>query len=109
MNFDDYQEQIAQFAIYPEAGTGSKLELSYLALGLGGETGEVLEKVKKLIRGDGVFEPAEVAKELGDVLWYLSRLADAINLPLEHIAINNINKLTSRKQRGVLSGNGDNR
>lgn len=108
MLLNTYQDHIAHFAIYPEANTGSNVELSYLALGLGGETGEVLEKIKKLIR-DGVINHAEVAKEMGDVLWYLSRLASAINYDMDEIAQINIDKLTSRKERNVLAGSGDNR
>jgi NTP pyrophosphatase (non-canonical NTP hydrolase) len=108
MRLNDYQERIAEFAIYPEANTGSTTELSYLALGLGGESGEVLEKTKKLIR-DGKFDKVEVAKELGDVLWYLARYASAIGVSLNDIAETNVTKLASRKQRNVLTGSGDNR
>lgn len=108
MRLNDYQDRIAEFAIYPEANTGSKTELSYLALGLGGESGEVLEKTKKLIR-DGKFDKMEVAKELGDVLWYLARYASAIGVTLNDIAETNVNKLASRKERNVLAGSGDNR
>lgn len=108
MQLDEYQSEIKQFAIYPDANTGSNVELSYLALGLGGETGEVLEKVKKLIR-DGKFDKAEVAKELGDVLWYLARMCSAIGYPLDTVAQMNVRKLSSRKERNVLQGSGDNR
>lgn len=108
MQFNEYQEKIAEFAIYPDADTGSEKELSYLALGLVGEAGEIAEKTKKLIR-DGVFYPSEVGKELGDVLWYLARYASALGVSLNDITQENINKLTSRKERGVLKGSGDNR
>lgn len=108
MQINDYQNRIAEFAIYPEANTGSTTELSYLALGLGGEAGEVLEKTKKLIR-DGKFDHVEVAKELGDVLWYLARYASAIGATLNDIAELNVTKLESRKTRNVLGGSGDNR
>ena len=106
--FDLYQKDVSQFAIYPDANTGSNLELSYLALGLGGESGEVLEKIKKLIR-DGNFNPEEVAKEIGDVLWYASRLCNAIGYEFGEVANMNYNKLKSRQERNVLKGNGDNR
>lgn len=108
IEMNQYQDDISDFALYPDAGTGSNLELSYLALGLGGETGEVLEKTKKLLR-DNKFDKAEVAKELGDVLWYLARYADAIGYPLSVIADMNYAKLSSRQARGVLQGSGDNR
>jgi NTP pyrophosphatase (non-canonical NTP hydrolase) len=48
-------------------------------------------------------------KELGDVLWYLTALAEDFALTLEDIAYTNVNKLESRAQRGVISGSGDNR
>ncbi len=108
LEMNQYQNDIEQFAVYPDAGKGTDLELSYLALGLGGEAGEVLEKVKKKLR-DNKFDKAEVAKELGDVLWYLARLADSIGYPLSVIADINFDKLSSRKDRGVLQGSGDNR
>lgn len=108
MYINQYHEAIREFAIYPDSDTGSTRELSYLALGLGGESGEVLEKTKKLIR-DNKFDREEVAKELGDVLWYLARYANAIGYDLDTIAQMNIDKLESRKARHVLGGSGDNR
>lgn len=108
MNFDDYQSLTKTTAIYPDVGTGSNTELSYLALGLMGEAGEVAEKIKKKIR-DGKFDERETAKELGDVLWYAARLAAALNCDFSEVAKINIDKLFSRKERGVLQGSGDNR
>lgn len=80
----------------------------YYALGLGGEVGEVLEKVKKCHR-DGVLDVRQLELELGDVMWYLSRLANFHGLTLRGIIAANIEKLSSRRDRGVLHGNGDNR
>ena len=45
--------------------------------------------------------------ELGDVIWYLSQVATELNLNLDDIASDNLVKLFSRKERGVLHGNGD--
>ncbi len=85
----------------------------YPTLGLSGETGEIAEKVKKIIRDDqGVITDEkrdQIAKEAGDVLWYLSQLATEIDYSLEDIAQMNLDKLASRAARGVLSGSGDNR
>ncbi len=50
-----------------------------------------------------------MAKELGDVLWYVAQLASELELDLDTIAQANLNKLLSRQQRGVLSGSGDDR
>lgn len=108
MNFDDYESFVYNFAIYPGKDTGSKDALAYTALGLVGEAGEYSEKVKKLLR-DGVFDKVAAAKELGDVLWYLTRAANELDFGLKDIAELNIEKLTSRKERGVLQGSGDER
>ena len=106
MNFNDYQDQVSKTAIY-------KHEIIYPALGLANEAGEVLGKIKKVLRdNDGEFTPEkreEIGKEFGDVLWYISALARDLNLSLDAIAQQNLNKLNSRLSRGVLGGSGDNR
>lgn len=111
MDFDHYQRVAASTAVYP--GKGEIAGLSYTALGLNGEAGEVAEKVKKLLRdGDGEITPvkaAEIAMELGDVLWYVARAASELGYSLDSIAMFNVEKLQDRKDRGVLQGSGDNR
>lgn len=108
MQFKEYEEQIKQFAIYPEAGTGSVLALAYTALGLTGEAGEYSEKVKKFVR-DGVLNRPLAAKELGDVLWYVTASANELGYSLVDIAEINLVKLYDRKKRDVLGGSGDER
>ena len=108
MKFKEYEEIINKFATYPEAGKGTTLALAYCALGLTGESGEYAEKVKKLIR-DGKLDKPLAAKELGDVLWYLTRSANELGYTLTDIAEINLVKLTSRQERGVLQGSGDER
>lgn len=105
MNFDEYQQIAKSTAIYPV-----KSKLIYPALGLAGEAGEVAEKIKKKIR-DGETDnfEQELAKELGDVLWYISAIASDLGYDLSLIAQMNINKLQSRQQRNTLQGSGDNR
>ena len=106
MNFKEYQERANATAIYD-----TKFSILYPTLGLTGEAGEVADKVKKIIR-DGksiVNERVEIAKELGDVLWYLAAVARDIGVTLEDVAQMNVEKLESRKERGTLQGNGDNR
>jgi NTP pyrophosphatase (non-canonical NTP hydrolase) len=87
--------------------------LAYPALGLAGEAGEVAEQIKKSIRDDGgeVTEErlAAIAKELGDVMWYVAQLATELGLELDEIAGLNLEKLRSRQLRGVLAGSGDDR
>ena len=78
LSFTDYQIKARSFAFYSD-------KLVYPALGLCGEAGEVAEKVKKFLR-DGTLDDREVAKELGDVLWYLSNLAEDLGYDLMEIA-----------------------
>ena len=103
MEFKDYQIRAKTTAIYPR-----EMELVYPALGLAGETGEAVEKIKKYVR-DGELSKKDLMLELGDVLWYLSNLASDAGILLEDIATENIKKLISRKERNVLHGEGDNR
>jgi NTP pyrophosphatase (non-canonical NTP hydrolase) len=112
MNFNDYQKEAISFAIYPKSKEWD-LPL-YPALGLAGEAGEVAEKIKKLMRDTDAKiltedQKREIAKELGDVLWYVANLAADIDYDLEEIAGMNIEKLQSRKERNALKGSGDNR
>lgn len=109
MHLSDYQQRSRATAVYPDAGDN----LTYPALGLCGEAGECAEKVKKAIRDDGGAlteeRRAALAAELGDVLWYAAQLATEAGLDLDEIAEDNLAKLLSRRQRGVLQGSGDSR
>ena len=102
MTFDEYQEFARSTAIYPTA-----CKVTYPTLGLCGEAGEVAEKVKKHMR-DGK-SLVGVGLELGDVLWYISALADDLGVTLEEVAQANVDKLRSRMERGKIGGSGDNR
>ncbi len=109
---DNYQRWARTTAVYPDALTGNVEELMYLSLGLAGEAGEIANKIKKLWR-DGPDYNLEtgrkLADELGDVAWYLARLADALNEDMSKVFRQNRLKLTSRKERGTLQGSGDKR
>jgi NTP pyrophosphatase (non-canonical NTP hydrolase) len=108
MDLSEYQRQSRRTAEYPRDAW-----LAYPALGLAGEAGEVAEHAKKAIRDDGgkigEERKAAMAKELGDVLWYVAQLASELGLDLDEIAKQNLEKLFSRQARGVLSGSGDDR
>jgi NTP pyrophosphatase (non-canonical NTP hydrolase) len=78
-------------------------------LGLVGEAGEVAEKIKKLIRDDTRFSNAEIIKELGDVVFYVTALANYYGSTLDDVLETNVEKLNSREERGTLGGSGDNR
>jgi NTP pyrophosphatase (non-canonical NTP hydrolase) len=109
MDLRDYQRESRATAVYPGAGEN----LTYPALGLCGEAGEVAEKVKKLLRDDGGVlteeRRAALAGELGDVLWYLAQVATEARLDLAEVAGDNLAKLRSRQERQVLRGSGDDR
>tara|TARA_Y100001968_G_C19042476_1_gene565198 strand:- start:292 stop:621 length:330 start_codon:yes stop_codon:yes gene_type:complete len=109
MDLNDYQRESRETALYPQVGSNA----IYPTLGLVGEAGEVADKVKKILRDrDGVFdeESKEAIKfELGDVLWYLSQLSSELGFELKDVAQANLDKLSSRKNRGTIQGSGDNR
>ena len=122
MTFNEYQAKASTTAMYlnkikelnPDLPDDvlSILGLSYASLGLG-ESGEVQGKVKKIIRDSGgvITEEAkkEISKELGDILWYVSAVCGELGIEMDQVAEQNIEKLFSRKERGVITGNGDNR
>ncbi len=109
MEFKEYQKKSRETAIYPEKDNN----FIYPTLGLAGESGEIAEKIKKILRDNNgkISEEArkEMTKELGDVLWYLSQLSTELSISLEEVASLNIEKLISRKKRNKLHGSGDNR
>ncbi|HEX5307830.1 MAG TPA: nucleoside triphosphate pyrophosphohydrolase family protein [Solirubrobacteraceae bacterium] len=108
MDLSEYQRLSRRTAEYPREAW-----LAYPALGLAGEAGEVAEHAKKAIRDDGGTVSEErksaMAKELGDVLWYVAQIATELGLDLDAVAEQNLQKLLSRQQRGALSGSGDDR
>jgi NTP pyrophosphatase (non-canonical NTP hydrolase) len=108
LELSEYQRLSRRTAEYPREHW-----LTYPALGLAGEAGEVAEHAKKTLRDDeGIISDerrAAMSKELGDVLWYVAQLASELELELDDVASENLQKLFSRQRRGVLSGSGDNR
>ena len=101
MNFEEYQKEAKQTALYP-----NRLKnLEYPTLGLAGEAGEVANIVKKIQRdfGGEITDEirAKLKDELGDVLWYISACADELNLTLTEIAEFNVQKLASRHNRNT--------
>jgi NTP pyrophosphatase (non-canonical NTP hydrolase) len=117
MNFNEYQNNITKFCKYPQ-----KTELfhpkgyevpTYPFFELAGEVGEVCEKVKKISRdkkGTMSYEDIDILKkELGDVLFALSRISTHLGINLEDVADSNVAKLQSRLDRDKIHGSGDNR
>lgn len=109
MNLNDYQ----QAALRTAAPKDKKDEIFHLVLGLVGEAGEIAEKAKKIVRDNNsdfsALDTEDLIKELGDVLWYVTVLADHFDITLEEVAEKNIAKLASRQQRGLIGGSGDDR
>jgi NTP pyrophosphatase (non-canonical NTP hydrolase) len=105
-NFSDYTNEIIRISNSYLISEENKL--SVYALGLAGETGEVCELLKKYIR-DGVLDEESLAKELGDVLAYLTLIANSFGFTLEEIAKINLSKLAKRESKGTLHGSGNNR
>ena len=110
MDFKEYQQEARKFAIYKD-------KVTYPALGLASEAGEVCGKIKKVLRDtEGIStlinkydRVEEIKAELGDVLWYIANLASDLEISLEHIADENLAKLQSRRNRDKIQGSGDNR
>ncbi len=70
------------------------------ALGLAGESGEVADLVKKAYFQGHAIDREHIAKELGDILWYIAEAATAIDYQLDDIAQMNIDKLLARYPDG---------
>lgn len=109
MYFDDYQDRAMVTRIQPT----SIDPLAMWALGLSGEVGEFVEKVKKIFRDKGglISDPDKeaLAQELGDVLWYIAVLCDELGYNFSYIAEQNIYKLQKRHEENTIQGQGDNR
>jgi NTP pyrophosphatase (non-canonical NTP hydrolase) len=110
MRLNDYQKQAITTIV---SSDNEFRDLLHWVLGINGEAGEIAEKVKKIIRDKkgqvSEADKQELAKEVGDVLWYLAVFAHHLDVEFEKIAQDNLDKLQSRKNRGVLQGSGDNR
>lgn len=118
MELNEYQEKAMSTCME------SSNNLAYMLTGLTAEVGEVNDKIAKAIRkgriridknqitfhncdSDKLLE--EIACEISDNLWFIAGLAKVFGYTLEEIGQINIDKLASRKARGVIDGNGDNR
>ena len=113
MNLNDYQQKAISTLTSDYAFGDIDAQMMGILLGLADESGEILGKFKKILRDKaGVLsddDKKEIAKELGDVLWYVATTAHLLGTDLASIAQMNADKLASRKERGVLGGSGDNR
>lgn len=108
MELNKYQKEAKKTAVWP-----SIFGIIYPTLALSGEAGEFSEQVKKMLRDDGAVITPErrerMIAELGDILWYISAIADELNVNLDDVATENLQKLENRKTRDKIHGDGSNR
>jgi len=106
MELDDYQKEAYKTAQY-----GYGKPITYPLMGLAGEAGEVMNKLKKVYRdNEGKFtvdRADALVDELGDVLWYLAATATDLGIDLSTVAIRNLDKTQSRNKRNKIKGDGD--
>ena len=129
MTFEENQKAVHETAEYPEIIVSDQNRLDaitsdtppnnirsnyiYPALGLAGEAGEVVEKIKKVVRNNnGVInqkETNEIFKEIGDVFWYCTELINCLGGSIEEVLQMNLDKLKDRSERNMIKSQGDNR
>ncbi|KRM44456.1 nucleotide pyrophosphohydrolase [Lentilactobacillus parafarraginis] len=90
MNFDDYQKSANRTLM------GKEQVLTNCALGLTGESGEVADLVRKYTFQSNRLDKDQLVKEMGDVLWYLSQIAEWADIPFDEVAADNIKRLEQR-------------
>lgn len=103
MEFNDYQK-LANRTLY-----GNEQVLTNCALGVASETGEVVDLIKKYTFHGHDLDKNALTKELGDVLWYLSQIAEWADIPFENVATQNIEKLEKRYPNGFSKEASQNR
>ena len=119
MNFNEYQEKASKFDTFSyetfikEGAKVNHLGMLEKVLGLAGESGEACDKIKKLIRDNNgeisEEKKKELAKELGDILWYLAMVSKYLGMEFSKVTEMNIEKLQDRFERNKIHGSGDNR
>ena len=113
MKLEDYSQQAITTLLGDHDTLDMDATLISQVFGLMGESGEVAEKFKKLIRDkQGKIsdeDKQEIIKELGDILWYINSVSHLLGSNLEEVAQKNLDKVLSRKERGKIQGSGDNR
>jgi NTP pyrophosphatase (non-canonical NTP hydrolase) len=112
LDFSQYQRRAASTAFYPHVNEGGHpLAIAYCIMKLNGESGECAEAVGKFFRSEGYVkltreQRKKLADELGDVLWYISALANELGIRLESVAAWNLEKLAARAERGPILSDG---
>ena len=99
MLMDEYQRQAMRTSIHPRGGCGHHA-LAWNALGLAGEAGEVADEIKKIVGHGHALDKDKLAKEIGDVCWYIAALCNDLGINLSDVAQANIDKLWKRYPEG---------
>ena len=97
MEINEYQKQ-AMTTLNPALSRKDVLINS--VMGLCGESGEAIDIVKKWLAQGHALDKAHLARELGDIAWYLAEAATALDIPLEEILQANLDKLKKRYPEG---------
>lgn len=90
MEFNEYQKKANKTLL------GNEQVLTNCALGLAGESGQVVNLVKNYTFRGADLDKEQLTKEMGDVLWYLSQVAQWTDIPFEEVAQKNIKDLAKR-------------
>lgn len=111
MTFDEYQKKA--ITTIHKAYDNPIMQNSVWVMGIAGEAGELVEKWKKAVAyREGKFDDqqwSDFKKEFADIIWYIAVLADSLDLSLDEIMQQNVQKLADRQKRDVIRGAGDNR
>ena len=105
MEIKEYQEKAARTLLNKSDKLLSleETKIIWCSQGLAGETGEVVDNLKKAIFHQHGINKEELKKELGDVLWYIAGLCTLLDFTLEEVMQLNINKLLKRYPEGYNS------
>lgn len=96
MSFYDYQTKAERTT----SDLDEKDRYLNFCMGLAGESGEVVDYMKKVLWHGHELDKDKLKKELGDILWYIATIATTAEISLEDIAIANIEKLKKRYPEG---------
>ena len=109
MNLEEYKKEV----LIELPDSVLKQKLLYATIGLTAEAGEVAGKVQKMIRDNNSEMTQEIQqqlkKEMGDVMWFLGLLSDAIDVDLNEVVQENIIKIKNRVKNNTIGGSGDER
>jgi NTP pyrophosphatase (non-canonical NTP hydrolase) len=110
MTFDEYQK-LASRTMKREKGEElpRDMNLAVMSLGLAGESGEVVDMVKKFVGHGHTIDIEKLTKELGDVMWYLAAICEAMGISFDAVAESNIEKLKRRYPEGFTYDSSRNR